>query len=123
MSPDRLTLSQIALLTAYAAGMVGGQLLFKAAALRDLPDGTIAERAFSLVFNAYFLGALALYVALTFGWVWLLTFTPLSRAYPFVALAFVITPLLGGMVFAEPITPRLLIGIAVLLGGLLLIAG
>jgi len=123
MSPDRLTLSQIALLTAYAAGMVGGQLLSKAAALRDLPDGTIAERAFSLVFNAYFLGALTLYVALTFGWVWLLTFTPLSRAYPFVALAFVITPLLGGMVFAEPITPRLLIGIAVLLGGLLLIAG
>jgi drug/metabolite transporter (DMT)-like permease len=123
MSPDRLTLSQIALLTAYAAGMVGGQLLFKAAALRDLPDGTIAERAFSLVFNAYFLGALALYIVLTFGWVWLLTFTPLSRAYPFVALAFVITPLLGGMVFAEPITPRLLIGIAVLLGGLLLIAG
>jgi len=59
MSADRLTLSQIALLTAYAAGMVGGQLLFKAAALRDLPDGTIAERAFSLVFNAYFLGALA----------------------------------------------------------------
>jgi len=123
MNPDRLTLSQIALLTAYAAGMVGGQLLFKAAALRDLPDGTIAERAFSLVFNAYFLVALALYVALTFGWVWLLTFTPLTRAYPFVALAFVITPLLGGMVFAEPITPRLLIGIAVLLGGLLLIAG
>ena len=123
MSPDQLTLSQIALLTAYAAGMVGGQLLFKAAALRDLPDGTIAERAFSLVFNAYFLGALALYIVLTFGWVWLLTFTPLSRAYPFVALAFVITPLLGGMVFAEPITPRLLIGIAVLLGGLLLIAG
>ena len=123
MSPDRLTLSQIALLTAYAAGMVGGQLLFKAAALRDLPDGTIAERAFSLVFNAYFLGALALYVALAFGWVWLLTFTPLSRAYPFVALTFAITPLLGGMVFAEPITPRLLIGIAVLLGGLLLIAG
>ena len=123
MSLERLTLSQIALLAAYAAGMAGGQLLFKAAALRDLPDGTIAERAFSLVFNAYFLGALALYVALTVVWVWLLTFTPLSRAYPFVALAFAITPLLGGMVFAEPITPRLLTGIAVLLGGLLLIAG
>lgn len=122
MSQDRLALSQVALLIAYAMGMAGGQVLFKAAALRYLPDGTVAERAVSLVFNAYFLGAVALYVALTVLWVWLLTFIPLSRAYPFVALAFAITPLLGGMVFAEPITAKLLAGIALLLGGLLLIA-
>ena len=88
MSQDRLALSQVALLIAYATGMAGGQVLFKAAALRYLPDGTVAERAVSLVFNAYFLGAVALYVALTVLWVWLLTFIPLSRAYPFVALAF-----------------------------------
>ena len=122
MSHDRLALSQVALLVAYAAGMAGGQMLFKAAALRYQPDGTAAERAFSLVFNVYFLGAVALYVALTVLWVWLLTFIPLSRAYPFVALAFAITPLLGGMMFAEPITVKLLAGIALLLGGLLLIA-
>ena len=122
MSQDRLALSQVALLIAYAMGMAGGQVLFKAAALRYLPDGTVAERAVSLVFNAYFLGAVALYVALTVLWVWLLTFIPLSRAYPFVALAFAITPLLGGMVFAEPITAKLLAGITLLLGGLLLIA-
>ena len=122
MSEDRLALSQVVLLVAYAAGMVGGQMLFKAAALRYQPDATGAERAFSLICNAYFLGAVALYVALTVLWVWLLTFIPLSRAYPFVALAFAITPLLGGMVFAEPITVKLLAGIALLLGGLLLIA-
>ncbi len=122
MSEDRLALSQVVLLVAYAAGMVGGQMLFKAAALRYQPDGTGAERAFSLICTAYFLGAVALYVALTVLWVWLLTFIPLSRAYPFVALAFAITPLLGGMVFAEPITVKLLAGIALLLGGLLLIA-
>ena len=122
MSQDRLALSQVALLITYATGMAGGQVLFKAAALRYLPDGTVAERAVSLVFNAYFLGAVALYVALTVLWVWLLTFIPLSRAYPFVALAFAITPLLGAMVFAEPITAKLLAGIALLLGGLLLIA-
>lgn len=122
MSQDRLALSQVALLVVYAAGMAGGQMLFKAAALRYLPDGTAAERAFSLVLNAYFLSAVALYVALTVLWVWLLTFIPLSRAYPFVALAFAITPLLGGIVFVEPITARLLAGITLLLGGLLLIA-
>jgi len=96
MSQDRLALSQVALLITYATGMAGGQVLFKAAALRYLPDGTVAERAVSLVFNAYFLVAVALYVALTVIWVCLLTFIPLSRAYPFVvALAFAITPLLG----------------------------
>lgn len=123
MSQDRLTLWQVALLIAYAAGMAGGQMLFKAAALRYLPDGPIADRVLSLVLNAYFLGAVALYVALTVLWVWLLTFIPLSRAYPFVALAFALTPLLGGIVFAEPMTAKLLAGIALILGGLLLIAG
>jgi drug/metabolite transporter (DMT)-like permease len=123
MSTDRLTVAQIALLVAYAAGMAGGQLLFKAAALRYVPDGPFGARALSLVANTYFLGAIVLYVALTVLWVWILTSTPLSRAYPFVALAFAVTPLLGGLVFAEPITIRLLLGISLILCGLLLVAG
>ena len=122
MNDDRLALSQIALLLAYAAGMAGGQLLFKAAALRYSPDGPMGERLLSLVANAYFLGAVVLYGGLTVLWVWVLTFTPLSRAYPFVALAFAITPLLGGAVFGEPIAMRLVLGITLILGGLLLVA-
>jgi drug/metabolite transporter (DMT)-like permease len=122
MNDDRLALSQIALLLAYAAGMAGGQLLFKAAALRYLPDGSVGERLQSLVLNSYFLGAMVLYGGLTVLWVWILTFTPLSRAYPFVALAFAITPLLGGLVFGEPIAMRLVLGIILILGGLLLVA-
>jgi hypothetical protein len=42
MSDDRLALAQVAPLFAYAAGTAGGQLLFKAAALRyaaDAPPG------------------------------------------------------------------------------------
>jgi drug/metabolite transporter (DMT)-like permease len=122
MNDDRLALSQIALLLAYAAGMAGGQLLFKAAALRYIPDGPMGERLLSLVTNAYFLGAVVLYGGLTVLWVWVLTFTPLSRAYPFVALAFAVTPLLGGLVFGEPIAMRLVLGITLILGGLLLVA-
>jgi drug/metabolite transporter (DMT)-like permease len=119
---DRLSLSQVALLVVYAAGMTGGQVLFKAAALRYLPEAPIGERLVSLVANAFFLGAILLYVALTVLWVWMLTFTPLSRAYPFVALAFAVTPLLGGLVFGEPITMRLILGMALILCGLLLVA-
>lgn len=122
MSNDRLALSQAALLFAYAIGMAGGQLLFKSAALRYVSDAPLGERLFSLVANVYFLAAVGLYVTLTVVWVWILTFTPLSRAYPFVALAFAITPLLGGLVFAEPITTRLMLGIGLILGGLLLVA-
>jgi drug/metabolite transporter (DMT)-like permease len=123
MSNDRLALSQAALLLAYAAGMAGGQLLFKAAALRYASEAPLGERLLSLVQNVYFLAAIALYVALTVLWVWILTFTPLSRAYPFVALAFAITPLLAGFVFGEAVTTRLMLGIGFILCGLLLVAG
>ncbi|HKA79266.1 MAG TPA: transporter [Xanthobacteraceae bacterium] len=123
MNNDRLALSQAALLFAYAAGMAGGQLLFKAAALRYAAGAPLGERLLSLVQNVYFLAAIVLYVALTVLWVWILTFTPLSRAYPFVALAFALTPLLAGFVFGEAMTVRLMLGIGLILGGLLLVAG
>jgi hypothetical protein len=62
MSNDRLTLSQIMLLTAYAIGMSGGQILFKMAAIRSgAADGTAGERLLGLLHNLYFLSALALY--------------------------------------------------------------
>ena len=120
---ERLTLGQIALLVAYAAGMAGGQLLFKTAALRFAGDGALGTRALSLLQNGYFIAAILLYGALSVLWVWVLTFTPLSRAYPFVAIAFAVTPLLGALVFAEPLSLRLLVGLAVIACGLVLVAG
>jgi drug/metabolite transporter (DMT)-like permease len=120
---NRLSLAQIALLAGYAIGMAGGQLLFKTAALQLPGEGPLANRLFSLSHNAFFLGAVALYAALSVLWVWVLTFTPLSRAYPFVAIAFALTPVLGALVFAEPLSARLLIGLAVIVGGLYLVAG
>jgi len=117
---ERLNLGQIALLITYAAGMAAGQLLFKAAALR-LGDGPLSTRALLLLQDAPFIGAIVLYAALSVLWVWLLTFTPLSRAYPFVAVAFALTPVLGALVFAEPLSARLLVGIAVIASGLVLV--
>lgn len=121
MSNDRLTLSQMALLVAYAVGMTGGQLLFKMAALRYAEyAGGPGERFLGLLLNLYFLAALALYAVLALLWVWILSFTPLSRAYPFVALAFALTPLLGGL-FGETISLRLVGGILFILCGLFLV--
>ena len=124
MSDERLTLPQIALLIAYAVGMSGGQVLFKMAAIRyGLADGTTTERILNLLYNLYFLSAIALYAGFAVLWVWILSFTPLSRAYPFVALAFAVTPLLGGLLFGETISLRLALGIALVLGGLFLVMG
>jgi drug/metabolite transporter (DMT)-like permease len=120
---ERLSLAQVALLAGYAAAMAGGQILFKLASARFAGAGSFAERAVGLFINGYFLLALALYLALTVLWVWILSFTPLSRAYPFVALAFVLTPVLAAALFGEPLTWRLLAGIGLILGGLLLVAG
>jgi drug/metabolite transporter (DMT)-like permease len=122
MTQDRLTLAQIAVLTAYAAGMSGGQVLFKMAAIRYAADGPVGERLLGLIQNAYFLAALLLYAGFAVLWVWILSYTPLSRAYPFVALAFALTPLLGGLFFAEPIPLRLIAGIALILLGLFFVA-
>jgi drug/metabolite transporter (DMT)-like permease len=122
MTKDSLTLAQIAWLTTYAAGMTGGQLLFKLSAQR-LGSSGAGERLMQLAENPYFYAAFALYCALAVLWVWILTFTPLSRAYPFVALAFAITPLLGSWMFGEVIDLRLGLGIVVVLCGLFLVTG
>ena len=64
--------------------------------------------------DAPFIDAIVLYAAPSVLWVWLLTFTTLSRAYPFMAVAVALTPVLGALVFAEPLSARLLVGIAVI---------
>jgi drug/metabolite transporter (DMT)-like permease len=119
---ERLSFAQIALLSFYAVAMAGGQVLFKLAALRVPPAAAWGERLLGLAQNGFFLAALILYGALTVLWVWILTFTPLSRAYVFVALAFAITPLAGGVLFGEPISVRLVIGIGLIVGGLVCVA-
>jgi drug/metabolite transporter (DMT)-like permease len=120
---EGLSAAQIAVLIGYAAAMTGGQLLFKVAALRAAADASPAERLFAITGNGFFLAAVLLYAALTVLWVWILSFTPLSRAYVFVALAFATTPLLGAFVFVEPISLRLVVGIGLIVCGLLLVAG
>jgi drug/metabolite transporter (DMT)-like permease len=120
---DRLSLSQIAALMAYAVAMAGGQLLFKMAALRGAGAGPLGERMAGFLLNGYFFVALILYAALSVTWVWILSFTPLTRAYPFVALAFALTPALASFALAEPVSLRLLIGIVLVSCGIFFIAG
>jgi drug/metabolite transporter (DMT)-like permease len=105
----------------YAAGMSGGQVLFKMAALRYVAEGGVGERLLGLVCNIYFVTALVFYAGYAILWVWILSFTPLSRAYPFVALAFALTPLLGAMLFGETISLRFIVGLLFILCGLFIV--
>ena len=123
MTNDRLTMAQVVLLATYAVGMASGQVLFKLAAQRFPANAAVGEQLTSLLGNTYFFVAFAFYCALAICWVWILTFTPLSRAYPFVALAFAITPMLGGWLFDEPINLRLGFGIGAIVVGLVLVVG
>ena len=118
-----LSVFQIVLLIAYALGMAAGQLLFKTAALQFSGNAPMSTRLLGLALDPAFLGAIVLYGALSVLWVWVLSFTPLSRAYPFVAIAFALTPMLGALVFAEPLSARVVIGLAVIVAGLFLVAG
>ena len=120
---ERLSFAKISILCIYAFGMAGGKILFKLAALRVSPERPFTEGIVALLQNGYFLSALAGYFALAVIWVWILSFTPLSRAYPFVALAFAVTPIFSAVLLSEPLTTRLMVGIAVILCGLLLVAG
>jgi drug/metabolite transporter (DMT)-like permease len=120
---DRLSLTQVVILCGYAAGMTGGQLLFKAASSTFAGNAPIGERLFAAFHNTFFLLAIVLYAALTVLWVWILSFTPLSRAYPFVALAFAMTPLFASFAYGDHLSIRLLGGIILIMCGLVLVGG
>lgn len=118
-----LTVLHIAMLITYAVSLAGGQVLFKYAAMQSPPSGAWFSRLAGLAINPSFVAAIALYAGLSVFWVWLLTSVPLSKAYPFVALAFALTLLAGVVVFGEPMSWRLLLGGGLILAGLVVIAG
>jgi len=120
---ERLSLTQVLLLITYAIALGGGQILFKLAATKLPTVGSLSERLLALTYNGFFVAAVTLYAALAVFWVWILSFTPLSRAYIFVALAFAITPFAGVFVFGEPLSVRLVLGIGFIFLGLVCAAG
>ena len=118
---------QIACLTLYAAGMALGQLLFKLTTeSAESPSVLTLESLFNqllkLAFNPFFVLAILLYLSLSVFWVWILSFTPMGRAYPFSALAIVFTLIIGVVFFRESVTRVHLAGFAMLIGGIVLIA-
>jgi drug/metabolite transporter (DMT)-like permease len=65
---------------------------------------------------------LGLYGCGTLLWLTALARVDVSQAYPFVGLGFVLTAVLGYVIFGEPLTPQRIAGILVVMGGVWLVA-
>lgn len=91
-----------------------GQVLFKLAA-RAIDGAAPLWRQLAL--NPYLVAALVLYGLATALWVALLRQVPLHVAYPFVALAFFLVPVMAHLVLGEPLRWQTLAGAAVIFVG------
>ena len=112
---------QLLQLVAFPMAIAAGQILFKRAA-SQLGPATGAGWVLEVAKLPTMWVAIALYGGATLLWVRILTTVPLSRAYPFLALAFVLVPAAGWLLFDEAITGRYAIGTLLIVAGVLVVA-
>lgn len=113
---------QIAGLLCVSVMLAFGQLLFKRAAGALVIGEGIAQLARSVV-SVPMVAALAVYAVATALWVYLLHGIPLSRAYPFVALAFALVPCAAWLVLGEPLGVRYFVGLGLMFASIVVLTG
>lgn len=115
-------------LTLFAVGLsAGGQLLLKIGASSPnvraaFAGGFSLASAFTAVTSPLVLTGLAVYGASAVLWLLVLSKLPLSVAYPFVGLGFVVTLLFGWLVLGEQINVLRVAGTLLIVGGVVLVA-
>ena len=119
-----MKISQVIMIMIFSVGMGLGQLLFKWSALRQTinTDSSLLLRLISLFSDWPFLLGLVLYCSLTVYWIWLLTFLPLSRAYPFTFLSLAIAAIGSALFFHEPLTFPFVTGLVLIGAGLMVMS-
>lgn len=103
------------------ASLATGQILFKYSALATQHETALTRGLVALLSNPYFFLALFVYGVSTLAWVWLLRTVELNYAYPFVALCFVIVPIISHFVFGESLNFKLFAGCALIVAGIIVI--
>lgn len=95
-------------------GIAIGQILFKLSAASFKSAGTLYDvRGLTVLF-----GAFLLYGVTTIGWVWVLRNLELGRAYPLMALAYVIVPIMAYFMLGERFSSQYVLGIALIVAGI-----
>ena len=112
----KIGILQIILILATVGLLAVGQVLFKVAAMEiaNLDRGILVS-----ILNQKLIIALVIYAIATGMWVLALTRTPLYLAYPFVALAFVLVPILSHFWIDEPIKIKTIVGSVIILVGII----
>lgn len=116
----KLTSLQILNLMFVAASLAAGQILFKSVA-NTIYVGDGSAGFLRALVSWQFFAAITLYGVSTLLWVHALMSIPLSQAYPFMALGFVLVPLAAYFVYGEQLDATYWMGVAALLVGLYLI--
>jgi drug/metabolite transporter (DMT)-like permease len=95
-------------------GIAVGQILFKLSATAMHRSGNFLDpRSLMILFVS-----LVLYGITTLAWVWVLQKIELGRAYPLMALAFVLVPIGSYFVFGERFHLQYFIGVAMIMAGI-----
>jgi drug/metabolite transporter (DMT)-like permease len=98
-------------------GMSIGQILFKLSG-RWLAESPTVIRG---LLSPYLLLGLVLYGAITIVWIWQLSFVDLSRAYPVMAMSFVVVPILSALLFGDVLGVYYWLGIGFIIAGVLIV--
>jgi len=114
-----LSVGQVALLVAFSFLLASGQILFKYTATLS-PNLNTPEAFLALLASPRLWAALTLYATATLLWIYILQHIPISRAYPFAALGFIIVPLAGKVLFSETISQSYILGVVLIVVGIYL---
>ena len=112
-----LGIKQIAALLGFVLLLSGGQLLFKKAAI-SVPVVDRFSALIPLAKNVWLWSALLLYGVAVVLWIVILQKIPLSTAYPFTALCFIVVPFAATLFFQEPYSLKTLAAAVLILGGI-----
>jgi drug/metabolite transporter (DMT)-like permease len=103
-------------------GISLGQILLKMAS-SNLQNADVLGFWFAgFRINVYLIFGLFVLGCATLLWVWVLRGVPLSTAYPFMALAFIIVPTLSYFFLGESIGARQIAGSVLIIVGLLIVS-
>ncbi|KAB0851126.1 EamA family transporter [Cronobacter sakazakii] len=97
-------------------GIAVGQILFKLSSTSLSKSGSL----FSFDTLIILIPALALYGITTLAWIWVLQKIELGKAYPFMALAFVLVPVGSHFLLGEKFNLSYFLGVALIMVGIII---
>ncbi|HSS12422.1 MAG TPA: EamA family transporter [Rhizomicrobium sp.] len=92
------------------------------APLKSAAGKTTAEVILSVAASPFIWIGLGIYAASMLAWIWVLSKTDVSVAYPFVGISLVLTAVMGAMFLHENVSPLRIGGTLLVIFGCILIA-